>query len=180
MIGWVCIGMPELCGHWCPVQTRPCLPQRRSPAWWLAATSLGGWVSAARPVGRWLLPVPLLGRCLPPSAAPRSSSYVRLRCPAQVEYVLSDKTGTLTQNVMGFVWASIDRQLYGKTRAANEGVRSVRGTGPCWAASERVSESPPLHSPASSFVPAFLRRSVGSFETPDKPLTCLLWNDALF
>ncbi|KAJ9515561.1 hypothetical protein QJQ45_021674, partial [Haematococcus lacustris] len=32
----------------------------------------------------------------------------------QVAYVLSDKTGTLTQNVMGFVWASIDTQLYGK------------------------------------------------------------------
>ncbi|CAD7702859.1 unnamed protein product [Ostreobium quekettii] len=32
----------------------------------------------------------------------------------QVEYVLSDKTGTLTQNVMGFVWASIGGHLYGR------------------------------------------------------------------
>jgi P-type E1-E2 ATPase len=32
----------------------------------------------------------------------------------QVAYVLSDKTGTLTQNVMGFVWASVDGILYGR------------------------------------------------------------------
>lgn len=32
----------------------------------------------------------------------------------QVQYVLSDKTGTLTQNVMGFVWASVGGTLYGK------------------------------------------------------------------
>jgi len=32
----------------------------------------------------------------------------------QVQYVLSDKTGTLTQNVMGFVWASVGGVLYGK------------------------------------------------------------------
>ena len=37
----------------------------------------------------------------------------------QVEYVMSDKTGTLTQNVMGFVWASIDKQLYGKSSLPN-------------------------------------------------------------
>lgn len=32
----------------------------------------------------------------------------------QVQYILSDKTGTLTQNVMGWVWASINGQLYGR------------------------------------------------------------------
>lgn len=34
--------------------------------------------------------------------------------PLQVQYVLSDKTGTLTQNVMGFVWASVGGVLYGQ------------------------------------------------------------------
>eukprot|EP00210_Caulerpa_lentillifera_P009184 g8756.t1 len=31
----------------------------------------------------------------------------------QVQYILSDKTGTLTQNVMGWVWASVNGSLYG-------------------------------------------------------------------
>lgn len=35
--------------------------------------------------------------------------------PPQVQYVLSDKTGTLTQNVMGWVWASVGGHLYGRT-----------------------------------------------------------------
>jgi magnesium-transporting ATPase (P-type) len=36
----------------------------------------------------------------------------------QVEYVMSDKTGTLTQNVMGFVWASVGGVLYGRDALA--------------------------------------------------------------
>lgn len=35
--------------------------------------------------------------------------------------MLSDKTGTLTQNVMGFVWLSAGGQLYG--RSASEDCR---------------------------------------------------------
>jgi phospholipid-transporting ATPase len=35
-----------------------------------------------------------------------------------VQYVLSDKTGTLTQNVMGWVWASVGGTLYGKSPSA--------------------------------------------------------------
>ncbi|GMH43083.1 hypothetical protein BSKO_11005 [Bryopsis sp. KO-2023] len=34
----------------------------------------------------------------------------------QVEYILSDKTGTLTQNVMGFVWVSIGGRLFGANK----------------------------------------------------------------
>ena len=37
----------------------------------------------------------------------------------QVQYILSDKTGTLTQNVMGFVWASINGDLFGKADASS-------------------------------------------------------------
>jgi phospholipid-translocating ATPase/phospholipid-transporting ATPase len=38
----------------------------------------------------------------------------------QVQYVLSDKTGTLTQNIMGFVWASVGGKLYGQTQHAQQ------------------------------------------------------------
>jgi len=36
-----------------------------------------------------------------------------------VEYVLSDKTGTLTQNVMGFVLCSVGGKLFGHTPATH-------------------------------------------------------------
>lgn len=41
-------------------------------------------------------------------------------CVVQVQYVLSDKTGTLTQNVMGFVWASIGGKMYGQAQHAHQ------------------------------------------------------------
>lgn len=43
-----------------------------------------------------------------------------LGCCLQVQYVLSDKTGTLTQNVMGFVWASIGGKMYGQAQHAQQ------------------------------------------------------------
>jgi len=46
----------------------------------------------------------------------------------QVQYVLSDKTGTLTQNVMGFVWASVGGKLYGKSANPDNAPRG-RGQG---------------------------------------------------
>ncbi|PNW71492.1 hypothetical protein CHLRE_16g656500v5 [Chlamydomonas reinhardtii] len=42
----------------------------------------------------------------------------------QVRYVLSDKTGTLTQNVMGFVWISAADHVYGKKTCESEGLPS--------------------------------------------------------
>ncbi|KAF8063036.1 ATP8B4 [Scenedesmus sp. PABB004] len=41
----------------------------------------------------------------------------------QVQYVLSDKTGTLTQNVMGFVWASVSGRLYGRNLTSSADTR---------------------------------------------------------
>jgi P-type E1-E2 ATPase len=43
----------------------------------------------------------------------------------QVQYVLSDKTGTLTQNVMGFVWASVGGTLYGKSASEDNRPKHV-------------------------------------------------------
>lgn len=42
----------------------------------------------------------------------------------QVQYVLSDKTGTLTQNVMGFVWMSAAGRLFGKRNCKDCGFPS--------------------------------------------------------
>jgi hypothetical protein len=44
----------------------------------------------------------------------------QIKSRQQVQYVLSDKTGTLTQNVMGFVWASIGGVLYGQAQHAQQ------------------------------------------------------------
>lgn len=41
--------------------------------------------------------------------------------------MLSDKTGTLTQNVMGFVWASIGGRLYGQQQHATQAAQRKRG-----------------------------------------------------
>ncbi|GFR50254.1 hypothetical protein Agub_g12440 [Astrephomene gubernaculifera] len=40
----------------------------------------------------------------------------------QVQYVLTDKTGTLTQNVMGFVWMSAGDTIYGKKSCKSLGL----------------------------------------------------------
>lgn len=55
-------------------------------------------------------------RCRAPRAAKCAVACGLPRAP-QVQYVLSDKTGTLTQNVMGWVWASIGGRLYGRAGA---------------------------------------------------------------
>lgn len=45
-----------------------------------------------------------------------------------MQYVLSDKTGTLTQNVMGFVWASIGGTLYKGSYQQPEAYPCTEGT----------------------------------------------------
>eukprot|EP00210_Caulerpa_lentillifera_P009522 g9080.t2 len=44
----------------------------------------------------------------------------------QVQYVLSDKTGTLTQNIMGWVWASVNGELYGQNVDLQEMAKSPK------------------------------------------------------
>ena len=48
----------------------------------------------------------------------------------QVQYVLSDKTGTLTQNIMGFVWASVGGKLYGKNASEDNKPKHVPANTP--------------------------------------------------
>jgi hypothetical protein len=73
-------------------------------------------------------------RSAPPPGLPRHSSCApaRPKTPGQVEYVLSDKTGTLTQNVMGFVLASIHGRLYGHTPATHAPGAPAAGGGGDW------------------------------------------------
>lgn len=40
----------------------------------------------------------------------------------QIEYIFSDKTGTLTQNIMAFKKCTIGGQTFGKSVAASRGV----------------------------------------------------------
>ncbi|CAN0020880.1 unnamed protein product, partial [Choristocarpus tenellus] len=56
----------------------------------------------------------------------------------QVEYVFSDKTGTLTQNVMKFKRCSVEGQVYGELSAEDRALLTP-------AQLERVVEAPPLH-----------------------------------
>lgn len=47
----------------------------------------------------------------------------------QVEYIFSDKTGTLTQNIMVFSKCSVNGHSYGELRAPGPGLACLRGVG---------------------------------------------------
>ena len=122
-----------------------------SRGWWLGhSTGSRVWSEGPRAVAALLaLAPPAIGPCTRPRSALRSLPFRRpctvvsrrvaaaaergsprgLAPPApQVQYVLSDKTGTLTQNVMGFVWASVEGNLYGTaTSATNQWVWGLQG-----------------------------------------------------
>jgi hypothetical protein len=81
----------------------------------------------------------------------------------QVQYVLSDKTGTLTQNIMGFVWASIGGKMYGRADPDLDGQPAKQQ--PAAAAAMGLQQGPP-HIPAGTahtlVMDAELQKQLGS------------------
>ncbi|CAN0032532.1 unnamed protein product, partial [Discosporangium mesarthrocarpum] len=69
-----------------------------------------------------------------PAAARSSNMNADL---GQVEYIFSDKTGTLTQNVMKFKRCSVEGQVYGEITAADKALMTKTQL-------EHVVEAPPL------------------------------------
>ncbi|WIA18543.1 hypothetical protein OEZ85_009989 [Tetradesmus obliquus] len=59
----------------------------------------------------------------------------------QVQYVLSDKTGTLTQNIMGFVWASVGGKLFGHTQHAQQAAQHAAAAAAAAAAARQADSS---------------------------------------